>query len=143
MITELRRYRIKPGRMESWLAFFKEAAAQHNPHGIRVEYAGVDPGTNTFVWMRSFVDEADRVARKDAFYGAEWWLERESFAMDHVLEYGVTFLDALLIREGGRVVPAPWPAPGDPAGSNVDGTPDGWARSPGFTAVPEVTRGGS
>jgi hypothetical protein len=35
MITELRRYRIKPDRMESWLAFFVEAAREHEPHGIR------------------------------------------------------------------------------------------------------------
>jgi hypothetical protein len=77
MITELRRYRIKPGRMASWLAFFQEAASQHDPYGIRVEYAGIDPETNTFTWLRSFADETDRVARKDAFYGADWWLERE------------------------------------------------------------------
>ena len=81
MITELRRYRIKPGRLESWLAFFQEAAREHDPHGIRVEYAGVDRETNSFVWLRTFEDEADRVVRKDAYYGADWWLERESFAM--------------------------------------------------------------
>ena len=29
MITELRRYRIKPDRLDSWLAFFAEAAAEN------------------------------------------------------------------------------------------------------------------
>jgi hypothetical protein len=135
MITELRRYRIKPGRMESWVAFFREAAGEHDPHGIRVEYAGVDAETNTFVWLRSFADEADRVARKDAFYGATWWAEREAFAMDHVLEYEVTFLDAALIRDGGNVIAIPWPAPGEPAGSRADGPPDGWDRSTRATFV--------
>jgi hypothetical protein len=137
MITELRRYRIKPGRLESWLAFFQEAAREHDPHGIRVEYAGVDRETNSFVWLRTFEDEADRVARKDAYYGADWWLERESFAMDHVLEYDVTFLDAAVIREGGRIVAAPWPAGGAPAGSHSDAPPNGWARSARATFVRE------
>lgn len=141
MITELRRYRIKPGRMESWLAFFHEAARQHDPHGIRVEYAGIDRETNTFTWLRSFTDEADRVARKDAFYGADWWLEREVFAMDHVLEYDVTFLEAAIIRDGGTVTAVPWPAGGEPAGSNPDGPPDGWVRSSRATFVPESPPG--
>jgi hypothetical protein len=141
MITELRRYRIKPGRMASWLAFFQEAASQHDPYGIRVEYAGIDPETNTFTWLRSFADETDRVARKDAFYGADWWLEREAFAMDHVLEYDVTFLDAAVIREGGTVTPVPWPANGERAGSHPDGPPDGWVGSSRATFVPESPPG--
>jgi hypothetical protein len=142
MISELRRYRIKPGRMESWVAFFRAAVAEHEPHGIRVEYAGVDPETNTFVWIRSFVDEAVRVARKEAFYGSSWWTEREAFAMDHVLEYEVTFLDAAIIRDGGDVPPiAPPPAGGDRAGSRADGPPDGWGRSTRATFVPDRPAG--
>src|SRR5512140_1497374 len=97
MITELRRYRLKPDRVGSWLAFFNETLAHSERHGIRVEYAGLDAETSTFVWLRTFVDEADRVRRKDAFYGDAWWAEREAFAMDHVLEYEVTFLDATIV----------------------------------------------
>ena len=58
MITELRRYRIKPDRLESWLAFFLEAARQHEPHGIRVEYAGVDRETSTFTWKKASHDSS-------------------------------------------------------------------------------------
>jgi hypothetical protein len=139
MITELRRYRIKPERLESWLAFFLEAVREHDPHGIRVEYAGVDRETSSLVWIRTFADEADRVARKNAFYGADWWLERESFAMDHVLEYDVTFLDAVVIREGGQIAAAPRPAAGEPAGSNPDAPPNGWVRSARAKFVREPT----
>ena len=135
MITELRRYRIRPGRMESWLAFFAEAARENERRGIRVEYAGVDTETGTFVWLRSFTDEADRVRRKAAFYGSEWWLEREAFAMDHVVEYDVTFLDAAFVSRGGPVEAALWPTSGAPAGSNSDGPPDGWVRSSRATFV--------
>src|SRR3954453_10783368 len=141
MITELRRYRIKPGHLDAWIAFFFDAARQHEPHGIRVEYAGVDRETNTFTWLRSFADEADRVIRKDAFYGSDWWRDREASAMDHVVDYDVTFLDAALIRQGGDVAPAPWPASGDPAGSHADSPPDGWVRSSRATFVRDARSG--
>lgn len=128
MISELRRYRIKPGMIDSWLEFFREAARQHEPHGIRVEYAGVNRETNTFVWLRSFDDEADRARRKAAFYAADWWLERQTFAMDHVVDYDVTFLDAALLREGGEIVDVA-PGRGERPGSRGDAPPDGWVRS--------------
>jgi hypothetical protein len=139
VITELRRYRIKPDRLESWLAFFAEAARENERHGSRVEYAGVDPETSTFVWLRSFADEADRQARKDSFYGSDWWLEREAFAMGHVIEYDVTFLDATLVRDGGALTAIPWPASGEPAGGRPDGPPDGWSPSTRRTFVPVRT----
>jgi hypothetical protein len=137
MITELRRYRIKSACMDSWVAFFAEAARVNEEHGIRVEYAGVEPETNTFVWLRSFDDEADRVARKGAFYGSDWWLERETFAMSHVLEYSVEFLHASLVHDG-RIVNAPPVPPGPAAGSTPDGPPGGWTRSTRATFVREA-----
>ena len=129
MITELRRYRIKPEKLESWLAFFAEAARENERHGIRVEYAGVDRETSTLIWLRSFTDEADREARKSAFYGSDWWNDREAFAMDHVIDYEVTFLDAVVIREGGSVADVPWPVSGEQPGSRGDSPPDGWVAS--------------
>jgi NIPSNAP protein len=137
VITELRRYRIKPERLDSWLAFFAEAARENERHGIRVEYAGVDRETCTFVWLRGFADEADREARKAAFYGSDWWTEREAFAMDHVLEYEVTFLDAAIVRDGDQPTTVAWPASGEPGGSRGDGPPDGWVASTRRTFVPE------
>lgn len=136
MITELRMYRIKAGRMDSWLEFFDETTREGLRHGIRVEYAGVDTETNTFVWLRSFDDEADRVARKAAFYGSDWWLDREAAAMDHVLTYEVTFLDASHVREGGEIARTEWPATGAPAGSTPDDPPNGWVRSARATFAP-------
>ena len=46
-----------------------------------------------------------------------------------------------MIREGDRIVPAPWPPAGEPAGSHADGPPDGWVRSSRATFVP-VSRPG-
>ena len=143
MITELRRYRIKPGRMDSWAAFFEGAARENQAHGIRVEYAGIDRETNTFVWLRSFADEADRIARKAAFYESAWWIEREAEAMDHVLEYCVEFLHADLLHADDTLVKPPPTIGGEPAGSNLDGPPDGWGRSTRATFVPLAKAGGA
>lgn len=135
MITELRRYRIAPGRMDSWLAFFAQAVQEHVRRGMRVEYVGVDRETSTFIWLRSFQDEADREETKAGFYGSAWWTEREAFAMDHVLEYDVTFLDAAIVREGGEIVELPPISGGERAGSRADSPPDGWEASTRRTFV--------
>jgi hypothetical protein len=129
MITELRRYRIDPERLDSWLTFFEEAIHEHVRRGIRVEYAGLDRETSTLVWMRSFGSEAERAAQKDAYYGSDWWNDRESFAMGHVIEYEVTFLEALIVREGGDVIPATRHDPADRPGARRDGPPAGWEPS--------------
>ena len=135
MITELRRYRIKPERIDAWVDFFAEAAAENARLGIRVEYAGVDRETGTFVWLRSFEDEQARRSQKDAFYGGEWWLSREAWAMDNVIEYDVTFLDAAIVRAGDELLRPRWPAGGAAAGSTGDQPPDGWHQSPRATFV--------
>jgi len=64
MITELRRYRIRPEMLPSWVDFFEEAARRNEDGGSQVEFAGVDAETSTFVWLRTYADEADREARK-------------------------------------------------------------------------------
>jgi len=140
MITELRRYRIKPGRLDSWISFFADAARENERHGIRVEYVGVDRETSTFTWLRSFPDESGRVATKGAFYGSDWWNERESYAMDHILEYDVTFLDAVVIRDGGSLSDVLLEDEGPLPGSTADAPPDGWQPSSRRTFVPSPGR---
>jgi hypothetical protein len=136
MITELRRYRVKPGRMASWLEFFAEAALRNDAGGARVEFAGVDRETGTFIWLRTYADEGDREARKADFYGGDWWGEREAFAMDHILEYEVTFLDATAHRDGGTLTFLAWPIEGERPGGRGDGPPEGWVASTRRTFVP-------
>jgi hypothetical protein len=135
VISELRRYRIDPARVDSFLEFLTEAARRHEDFGIRVEYMGVDRETGTFVWVRSFEDEADRASRKEAYYGSSWFLERESFAMGHVLEYVVTFLDATLVRDGGPLRTVAFQE-GERPGSRGDSPPTGWDASTRRTYVP-------
>jgi hypothetical protein len=135
MITELRRYRIRPDMLDSWVEFFREAARRNEAGGSQVEFAGVDRETSTFIWLRTYADEADRATRKDAFYGAAWWIEREGFAMDHVIEYDVTFLETTMHREGGSLVAVPWPVHGERLGSRLDSPPAGWTPSTRRTFV--------
>jgi hypothetical protein len=135
MITELRRYRIKPERLASWVEFFHEAATRNEAGGAHVEFAGVDRETSTFIWLRTYADEADREARKAEFYGGEWWTSQEAFAMDHVVEYDVTFLDTVIQRTGGSIAFVPWPMDGERPGSRADGPPDGWSASTRRTFV--------
>ena len=137
VITELRRYRIRPEQLESWVAFFREAARRNEEGGAHVEFAGVDRETSTFIWLRTYLDEADREARKASFYGGEWWTEHETFAMDHVLEYDVTFLETTIQRQGGELVDVPWPVAGERPGSRADGPPDGWTASTRRTFIRE------
>jgi len=138
VITELRRYRIRDGKMASWVEFFREAARRNEAGGSQVEFVGVDPETGTFIWLRTYADEADREHRKAAFYGADWWSENEAFAMDHVVEYDVTFLETAMHREGGRLTSVPRPAAGERPGSRpADDPPDGWISSTRRTFVRE------
>jgi hypothetical protein len=137
VITELRRYRIKPDMLPSWLEFFREAARRNEAGGSHVEFGGIDRETSTFVWLRTYADEADREARKAVFYGSEWWTGQEAFAMDHVVEYDVVFLETTMHREGGELAFVPWPVTGERAGSRPDGPPDGWTPSTRRTFVRE------
>jgi hypothetical protein len=137
VITELRRYRIRADKIASWVEFFREAARRNEAGGSQVEFAGVDPETGTFIWLRTYADEADRERRKSAFYGADWWVENESFAMEHVIEYDVTFLETAMHREGGQLVSVPWPVAGEGPGGRADGPPDGWRPSTRRTFVRE------
>lgn len=117
MITELRRYRIKPDHLEDWVEFFREAGPRNEAGGSVVEFAGIDRETHPFIWLRTDADEADRETCKEAFYGADWWVARETATMDHVVEYDVTFLETVFRREGGTLTEVPWPVPGERAGS--------------------------
>lgn len=107
MIVEVRRYRIKPGRREEFLEFFRTRSIPAlQAHGMRVFGPLVDlENPNAFVWLRGFPSLEARDAMKTAFYEGELWKnELEAIAMPmlesydvHLTETGpgfVTFEDA-------------------------------------------------
>ena len=135
MITELRYYRIKPERLDAWLAFFAEAARENERYGMPIEFAAVDRDTSTFIYARSFTDEAARQATKAPFYDGPWWLEREEFAMDHVIEYHVEFLDTAIVRRDAGLVDVPVDLAAERPGSRGDEPPTGWVAGAARTWV--------
>ena len=51
--TQLRRYEIKPGEMEQFLAAWRGIVPVRESFGFRVEFAYVDPEQSEFVWAIS------------------------------------------------------------------------------------------
>jgi hypothetical protein len=133
MITELRYYRIKPEKLDSWVRFFAEAVRENERQGMPIEFAGVDRDTSTYVYARSFQDEAQRQAVKAGFYEGPWWLEHEDFAMDHVVEYRVEFLDTAIVRRESGLTEIPIDLASERPGSRGDDPPAGWVAWSGRT----------
>ena len=77
MIVEIRRYQIVPGKRDEFIAFFDaEVAPAMRAAGMNImgRYASLEDDT-TFVFLRSFADEAERAAQTEAFYGSPAWLD--------------------------------------------------------------------
>jgi hypothetical protein len=103
VITELRTYLIKRGHMEAWLERWAEAAEKNEELGIRIEFAGFDPESmGTFIWARSFENEAERQRLSNLLYGSDWWREVGDEVMSHVTTYEVRLLQTTFQREDGR-----------------------------------------
>jgi len=97
MIVEVRRYRIKPGRREDFLAFFETRAIPAlRSHGMQVLGPLLDlENPNAFVWLRAFPSLAAREEMRTAFYGGELWKrELEAVAMPLLESYDVVLTEA-------------------------------------------------
>lgn len=77
MLVEIRRYEIKPGRRDEFVAWFESEvipAMQAAGMNILGVFEGVeDP--NTFFYIRGFESEAERATVSDEFYGSDLWIE--------------------------------------------------------------------
>lgn len=92
MIVEVRRYRIKPGRREEFLEFFRSRSVPAlHAHGMKVFGPLIDlENPNAFVWLRGFPSLEARDEMKRAFYEGELWLnELEAIAMPMLESYDV------------------------------------------------------
>ena len=96
MIVEVRTYKLKPGRRDEFIRFFETRAipAQHS-HGIKIVGPLLDlENPDTFVFLRSFPDLAERDRMKDAFYGGPEWLnELEGIAMPMIENYSAVLCE--------------------------------------------------
>lgn len=75
MLFELRQYEIKPGMLDEWVRLFEDEIAPFQiAKGMVVcgSFVGAeDP--SVFVWLRRFVDEAERVRLYEAVYQSDTW----------------------------------------------------------------------
>ena len=72
MSTQLRVYKIKPGMMEAWLDFFRDAVVPlHRKFGIPAQIAWIDDETNEFVWARDFDPSEPIEVQEKRYVGSE------------------------------------------------------------------------
>ena len=75
MLYELRIYKIAPGRMDDFLAFFEGVARVVERCGIQFVAAWRTVGRDEFVWIRAFKNQVDKQQKLAAFERDEEWLE--------------------------------------------------------------------
>lgn len=77
MLLEIRTYRLHPGVRDRFVAWFMaEARPAMEEAGLPVIGPFVDDeDPDVFVYLRTFVDHADRDRRCEAFYASPVWLE--------------------------------------------------------------------
>jgi len=74
---ELRHYRLAPGTMPKYLAFFDDVRTLNAELGVRVLawWKTVHEGTERFLWLREFPDQPTKARVVDAMYNGERWLK--------------------------------------------------------------------
>ncbi len=76
MLVEIRHYTITPGHRDEFVAWFEAKVLPAMAHaGMKVLgiFTGVDD-PDSFYYLRSFRDEAEREHLTEVFYGSEAWL---------------------------------------------------------------------
>jgi hypothetical protein len=88
MLYELREYRIYKGKMKQWLRLFEEEIVP-----FQVAKGMVIPGSftavkkpDTFIWLRRFRNEAERVRLYKKVYNTEHWEKVLQPKVDEVLD---------------------------------------------------------
>ena len=78
MFFEFRQYRVRPGKMEEWVAYMEdEIIPYQRSKGMVVVGSFVAPEEeDLFIWIRRFEDEADKEALYEATYQNPVWQEQ-------------------------------------------------------------------
>jgi hypothetical protein len=97
MLYELREYRIRKGKMKQWLKLFEEEIVP-----FQVSKGMVIPGSftavkkpDTFIWLRRFRSEADRVRLYRKVYDTERWEKIIQPQVDAVLDVSTIIVTQL------------------------------------------------
>jgi hypothetical protein len=76
-IIEIRMYRIKPGMRDRFVEFFEgKTLAPQSEVGMRIlgQFRSLEDD-DTFVWVRAFRNQEERLKQLTAFYGGPIWME--------------------------------------------------------------------
>ena len=76
-IIEIRMYRIKPGMRDRFVEFFEgKTLAPQSAVGMRIlgQFRSLEDD-DTFVWVRAFRSQEERLQQLTAFYGGPQWVE--------------------------------------------------------------------
>ena len=105
MLLELRIYTAKPGRRDDFVRWFHERSIPAmEAAGMHVLAERPEPGTERFVWLRSFADEEERRRQYEAFFLGPAWLgglREEAYEM-------LAEVDVHTMRLGGDAAPGAW-----------------------------------
>ena len=74
---ELRRYEIRPGKMDEWLEMMEnEIIPMQTARGMVIAGSFRVEGEDAYVWIRRFENEAERERLYEAVYKSDLWLEK-------------------------------------------------------------------
>ena len=78
MLLEVRSYTVKDGKRDEFVDWFESdllPAMQSCGISVLGQFTSIEDAS-TFVWLRAFVDEADKAAKYAAFYETADWTDR-------------------------------------------------------------------
>ena len=74
MFYELRRYKIKDGKMDEWVKFMEERIIPFQvSKGMVIAGSFRGEDDTTYVWLRRFASEAEREQLYEAVYQTDHW----------------------------------------------------------------------
>ena len=85
-IVEIRIYRIKPGQRDRFIELFEENLRHQLEHGLRVvgQFRSLDD-EDTFVWIRAFENQDERLSLSRIHYFSPHWLNSRRFDVAELL----------------------------------------------------------
>ena len=84
-IAHLRTYTINKGQLDSWLKLFPKLVPLMEKANIKVECSWINKERTQFIWIRSYGDSVDNIAKCEAdFYGSDWWLTNVDHVRSHI-----------------------------------------------------------
>ena len=93
--VQLRRYEIKPGEMDAFVAAWRGVVPVREQYGFTVAFAVIDRVQNEFVWAVTHV--GDFASAEQAYYGSPERAALPANPADHIAVAHVELVEPLLL----------------------------------------------